>query len=100
MKNPVVIAAVAFLAVIGVIAYFIQKQSLEPLTPSALSSGTEAVPTPQYFFAHPDLMKQAEQKCHDGDMSSSLYCSNVHRAESLRLADQYRRALNAKGTAQ
>jgi hypothetical protein len=66
---------------------------------AASSEPSGAIPTPQYLFDHPDILKDAEQKCHDDGAPSSLYCSNVHRAESLRMADQYRRALQSKGAA-
>ena len=97
MKSSFVVAAVAVIAVITVVYVVIRPSSDRPLIAAAPSEATGSIPTPQYLFEHPDALKEAEQKCHDGDASSSLYCSNVHRAESLRLADQYRRSLQPKG---
>ncbi len=78
-----------------------KKPSPDNLMTAATSSeATGAIPTPRYLFEHPNLLKDAEQKCRDGGAPTSLYCSNVHRAESLRMADQYRRALKPKGVAQ
>lgn len=78
----------------------VRKPSPDASTPAQISVQTEdAVPTPQYFVAHPDLFKEAEQKCHDGSAPSTLYCNNVQRAESLRLAAQYRHALQSEGAA-
>jgi hypothetical protein len=81
--------------------YLMNELSPDNLMAAATSSeATGSIPTPQYLFEHPDMLKDAEQKCqHNGD-PSSLYCSNVQRAESLRMADQYRRALKPKGGAQ
>jgi hypothetical protein len=100
MKNSLVVAAVAAIAVIAVVVYVAKGPSPDsPLIATTPSVTTEAIPTPQYLFEHPDVLKEAEHKCHDGGTPSSLYCSNVHRAESLRLADQYRRSLQPKGVA-
>lgn len=79
-----------------VVVYVVQR-------PSADGSGTvtppivETIPTPQYLLAHPDALKEAEQKCQDGSAPSPLYCSNVHKAENLRLANQYRQGLQSGG---
>src|SRR5665213_1029115 len=98
MKSSFVVAAVAGIAVIAVVVYVVIRPSSDsPLIAAAPSEATGSIPTPQYLFEHPDALKEAEQKCHDGGAPSSLYCSNVHRAESLRLADQYRRSLQPKG---
>ena len=75
-----------------VVVYIVQK-------PPTDGSGTVTppvaliIPTPQYLLAHPDALKEAEQKCQDGSAPSPLYCSNVHKAENLRLANQYRQGL-------
>lgn len=79
-----------------VIVYVVQKPSMEG---SAVSPPVvETIPTPQYLLAHPDALKEAEQNCRDGNAPSPLYCSNVHKAENLRLANQYRQGLQP-GTA-
>jgi len=100
MKSSLALAGVVTIAVIAVVVYVVKGPSPDgsPIatTPSEI---TDSTPTPQYLFEHPDVLKEAEQKCHDGGTPSSLYCSNVHRAESLRLADQYRRSLQPKGVA-
>ena len=72
-----------------IVVYVVEKPSPGGATVAA-PPAVESIPTPQYLLAHPDALKVAEQKCQDGNASSSLYCSNVHKAESLRLADQYR----------
>ena len=100
MKGSLVVAAVAVIALIAATAYLAQKPTPEPPLLAAVPFETaDSIPTPQYLFAHPDSLKEAEQKCREGGSPSSLYCSNVHRAESLRLADQYRRSLQPKGVA-
>jgi hypothetical protein len=100
MRRATVWAAAAIVVLIVAVFYLVQKPSPEnPLMAAASSEATGSVPTPQYLFEHPDALKDAELKCHDGGAPSSLYCSNVHRAESLRMADQYRRALQPRGAA-
>lgn len=100
MKSSLVVAATAGVAVIAVTVYVVQKPSPQGVPISSMSSPTaNSIPTPQYLFAHPEILKVAEQKCQDGGNASSLYCSNVHKAESLRLADQYRRSLEPTGAA-
>jgi len=100
MRGAIVWASAAIIILIVVVFYLVQKPSPENLLMAATSSeATGSVPTPQYLFEHPDALKDAELKCHDGGAPSSLFCSNVHRAESLRMADQYRRALQLKGAA-
>jgi hypothetical protein len=84
---------------LAVAIYLLPKPSSDgPLAPPSDASGS--VPTPEYLFEHPDALKDAEQKCQHNSDPSSLYCSNVQRAESLRMADQYRRASQPKGAAQ
>lgn len=98
MRSSLIGAAVATIAAVTVVIYVVNRPSSDsPLIATPPSGTTDSIPTPQYLFEHPDVLKEAEQKCHDAGTSSSLYCSNVHRAESLRLADQYRRALQPKG---
>jgi len=101
MKGTVVAALVGAAALgIAVVVVVLGKPSPDASAPSQLSVQSEdAVPTPQYFVAHPDLFQEAEQKCHDGRAPSALYCSNVHKAESLRLADQYRQGSKDGGAA-
>jgi hypothetical protein len=100
MKGSLVVAAVAVIALIAAAAYLTQKSTPETASLTAVpSQAADSIPTPQYLFAHPDSLKEAEQKCREGGGPSSLYCSNVHRAESLRLADQYRRSLQPNGAA-
>ena len=72
-----------------VVVYVVGKPSLDSST-LATHPAIEIIPTPQFLLAHPDALKEAEQKCQDGSAPSSVYCSNVHKAESLRLAEQYR----------
>jgi hypothetical protein len=72
-----------------VVVYVVQKPAADgsaTVTPPAI----EIIPTPQYLLVHPDALKDAEQKCQNGSAPSSLYCGNVHKAENLRLANQYR----------
>ena len=98
MRGNFVAAAAAIIVLVVVVVFFVKKPTTDNLMTAATSSdATGSIPTPQYLFDHPDMLKDAEQKCHDGGAPSSLYCSNVHRAESLRMADQYRRALQPKG---
>ena len=101
MKSSIALggAAAIFLIVAGI--YFLQNRPADTLSSAAGSSASDgSSPTPQYLFEHPDALKEAEKKCENGGDTSSLYCSNVHRAESLRMADQYRRATQPKGAAQ
>jgi hypothetical protein len=75
-----------------VVVYIVQKPPTDgsgTVTPPVI----ETIPTPQYLLTHPDALKEAEQKCQDGSAPSPLYCSNVHKAENLRLANQYRQGL-------
>jgi len=100
MRTPIIWATAAAIILVVAVAYFVKQSSPDNTMVSAGSSeDSGSIPTPQYLFEHPDILKDAEQKCHDGGAPASLYCSNVHRAESLRMADQYRRALNPKGAA-
>ena len=100
MRGPIIWATAAAIALVIVVFYFSKKPSPENSMMAATSAeAAGSIPTPQYLFEHPDMLKDAEQKCRDGGAASSLYCSNVHRAESLRMADQYRRALQPKGAA-
>lgn len=100
MRASIVWTIATVIVLIVAVAYFVKKPSPDsPMVPAALSEASGSIPTPQYLFEHPDILKDAEQKCRDGGSPTSLYCSNVHRAESLRMADQYRRALNPKGAA-
>jgi hypothetical protein len=73
--------------------YVASKPSSAPNTSArpVQSEIIDTIPTPQYLFAHPDVLKAAEEKCQTGTAPSSLYCSNVHKAENLRLADEFRR---------
>lgn len=75
-----------------IVVYVVQKPSADSgavVVPPAV----ETIPTPQYLLAHPDALKEVEQKCQVGTAPSSLYCGNVHKAENLRLANQYRQGL-------
>lgn len=100
MRAPIAWATVAAIVLIVAVVYFAKKPSPEnPMMSVASSEASGAIPTPQYLFEHPDTLKDAERRCRDGGAPTSLYCSNVHRAESLRMADQYRRAQQSKGTA-
>jgi hypothetical protein len=101
MRASIVWTIAAVIVLIVAVVYFVKKRSLDnPMVSVASSGASDSIPTPQYLFEHPDILKDAEQKCRDGGSPTSLYCSNVHRAESLRMADQYRRALKPKGAAQ
>ena len=94
MRLSIILAgASAAAASIIVVVYVVRTPSSTPngIPATAVQSETvESIPTPQYLFAHPEALKAAEDSCHAGTAPSSLYCSNVHKAESLRLADQYR----------
>ncbi|HEU0096728.1 MAG TPA: hypothetical protein VFQ52_09750, partial [Rhizomicrobium sp.] len=86
-------------AIIAIAAgvYLMRKSAPDNSMTAAMSSEeTGSIPTPQYLFERPDVFKAAEQKCQHNSDPSSLYCSNVQRAESLRMADQYRRAAQPK----
>ncbi len=97
-SHSLAITAVIVLTAVGF--YQVHKSLPEfPVMAGTSSNATAAIPTPQYLFEHPDVLKDAEQKCQNGSDPSSLYCSNVHKAESLRMADQYRRAAAPKGAA-
>ena len=72
-----------------IVVYVVERPSPDGATVVA-PAAVETIPTPQYLLANPDVLKEAEQKCQEGSAPSSLYCSNVHKAESLRLAEQYR----------
>lgn len=96
-------AAIAIGVVVGIViavAVFATRRSApdNAVVAAGPSEAAGAVPTPQYLLEHPDLLKAAEQKCREGGDPASLYCGNVHRAESLRMADQYRRSLKPKGS--
>ena len=100
MRWSLVAIAAAVIVSIVVVIHFVKTPAPDDLMVAGTSSvDTGSIPTPQYLLEHPDTLKEAEQKCRDGGAVSSLYCSNVHRAESLRMADQYRRALQPKGAA-
>jgi hypothetical protein len=101
MRGPLVAAAAAFIFLIVVVVFFVNKSSPDDLMAASTSSeATGSIPTPQYLLEHPDTFKEAEQRCREASAPTSLFCSNVHRAESLRMADQYRRALKPKGATQ
>jgi hypothetical protein len=100
MRGSLIAAAIVAILLIAVTVAFVRRPSPgETSSPELAAQNADAVPTPQYLFAHPDMLTEAEQKCHDNSASSSLYCSNVHKAESLRLADQYRHGLKSSGAA-
>lgn len=93
MKLSILLAGVGIVAASTfVVVYVVQRPSSGAATVTA-PPVVETIPTPQYLLAHPDALKEAEQRCQQGTAPSSLYCSNVHKAESLRLADQYRSGL-------
>jgi hypothetical protein len=101
MRGLFEFAAVVGIVLVIAVTYVLKTApSDNPLMAATSSEASGSVPTPQYLFEHPDALKEAELKCHDHGVSSSLYCSNVHKAESLRMADQYRRALKSGGAAQ
>ena len=91
MKLSFLLAGVGTVAAAStlVVMYVVERPSPDGAT-VATPPAVEAIPTPQYLLAHQDVLKEAEQKCQEGSAPSSLYCSNVHKAESLRLAEQYR----------
>ncbi len=76
-----------------IVVYVVQRPSADGSSAVATPPAIETIPTPQYLLAHPNALKEAEQKCQDGSAPSPLYCSNVHKAENLRLANQYRQGL-------
>ena len=98
MKSSLVMASIAVIGCGAAIVYIVERPSsdVQPMlaVPPAV---TDAIPTPEYLFEHPDALKEAEQNCSSGDIASALLCSNVHKAESLRLADQYRRGNQPNG---
>jgi hypothetical protein len=101
MKPTAIAIGVAVVVLIAVAVFATRRSSSDnPVVAVGQSEAADAVPTPQYLLEHPDLLKAAEQKCREGGDPASLYCSNVHRAESLRMADQYRRSLKPKGSGQ
>lgn len=101
MKPPAIAIGAAIIILIAV-AVFATRESApnNPVEAAGSSEAADAVPTPQYLLEHPDLLKAGEQKCREGSDPASLYCSNVHRAESLRMAEQYRKGLKPKGSGQ
>jgi hypothetical protein len=100
MNRSFVLGGVVAAIVLAVAIYLLPKPSSDSLLAPAPTSATAgSVPTPEYLFEHPDTLKDAEQKCQHISDPSSLYCSNVQRAESLRMADQYRHASQPQGTA-
>jgi hypothetical protein len=99
MRRSFAVAALAAIVLFAVV-YLMQRRSPDAtMTAVTASEGAGSIPSPEYLFEHPDTLKDAEQKCQHNSDPSSLYCSNVQRAESLRMADQYRRAAQPKGTA-
>jgi hypothetical protein len=98
MKASMVVGGAA-VAVFAVGVYFVPKPPAES-PPMPVTSSPGDIPRPEYFLAHPDLLKSAERRCQHNTDPSSLYCTNVQRAESLRLAEQYRQADQPKGSAQ
>jgi hypothetical protein len=98
MRRSFALAALAAIILFAVV-YLVRRPSPDiPMTAVTASEDAGSVPSPEYLFEHPDTLKDAEQQCRGG-APSSVFCSNVHRAESLRLADQYRRALKPSGAA-
>jgi hypothetical protein len=98
MRRSFALAALAAIVLFAVV-YLVRRPSPDTPTMAVTASEDAApVPSPEYLFEHPDTLKAAEQQCRRG-APSSVFCSNVHRAESLRLADQYRRALKPSGAA-
>lgn len=101
MKPTGIAICAAIIVLIAVVVFATRRSAPESPAPAVGSpEAADAVPTPQYLLDHPDVLKAAEQKCREGSDPASLYCSNVHRAESLRVADQYRRSLKLKGVGQ
>jgi hypothetical protein len=99
MKSYLVMAAIAVIGCGAAIVYIVEKPSSDVQSISAIPPAvTNVIPTPEYLLEHPDALKEAEQKCSSGDIASSLLCSNVHKAESLRLADEYRRGAQPNGS--
>ncbi len=94
MKPSLLLAGVGAVAAAStlVVVYIVQKPSADGSSVVA-PPVVETIPTPQYLLAHPDAFREAEQKCQEGTAPSPLYCSNVHKAENLRLADKYRQGL-------
>jgi hypothetical protein len=98
MRRSFALAALAAIVLFAVV-HVVQRPSPDtPVMAVTASEDAGSVPSPEYLFEHPDTLKAAEQQCRAG-APSSVFCSNVHRAESLRLADQYRRALKPSGAA-
>ena len=93
MKLSFLLAGVGAVAAVStlIVVYVVEKPSPDSATVAAPPAAL-TIPTPQYLLGHPDVLKEAEQKCQEGSAPSSLYCSNVHKAESLRLAEQYRQS--------
>ena len=99
MKLTATAIGVTIIILLAVAVFATRKSApANPVQASGSTEAADAVPTPQYLFEHPDLLKAAEQKCRQGSDPASLYCSNVHRAESLRMAKQYRSSLKSNGS--
>ena len=99
MRRSISLTALVIIGLIAVVYLVYRPSSDTPMKAGAASDVADSVPSPQYLFEHPGTLKDAEEKCRGG-APSSVFCSNVHRAESLRMADQYRRALKPNGAAQ
>lgn len=99
MRSTIVLGGAAAITLIVGTVYLVQKRPAESSSVATMPTDA-AIPTPEYLLAHPDLLKSGEQKCQHNTDPSSLYCTNVQRAESVRLADQYRRAGQQQGSAQ
>jgi hypothetical protein len=95
MKTPLALAVIALIGA-GAVGVYVVEQPSANVPPVVSPEGDKEIPTPQYLFEHPAVFKDAELKCRNNSDPSSLYCTNVQKAESLRLADRYRRALQPK----
>lgn len=101
MKISLVVALVVAISAGSAGVYLLREPAEGPATITVAPAGAaDDIPSPQYLFEHPSELKAGETKCSSAAPPSALFCSNVHKAESLRMADQYGHAGQLKGSAQ
>lgn len=101
MKTSLIVALVVAIAAGSAGIYLLREPTAEPGANSfAPLDAADGIPSPQYLFEHPIELKKGESRCTSAEPPSALFCSNVHKAESLQMADQYGHAAQTRGSAQ
>lgn len=101
MKTSFIVALVVAIATGSAGIYFLREPTARPgANAVAPSDAADDIPSPRYLFEHPIELKKGEGRCTSAEPPSALFCSNVHKAESLRMADQYSHAAQPRGAAQ